>query len=549
MRNNGGSYVFAPTDRNGRVGVGCPWGSAEVTDMRLRAGLSPTSGDSSAWSFTEQLHQLCDPQSRYLNALRNTWRSNTVKVPRSWLDELNQRPPSNLDHEPLSETLRLVRQNLQLLEPAEVRSSMVSLNSVEPELCTLTQINDSGRRHPFERHAEMNEWCLYDRVEAIVHCDGTEWPNCGCLEDFFHDTPGFLEQSCPGQKFPRSMCPPDRPVDDLTFAILNQPFGSTGHPDLDDTESDIAYKRQVSRDRHLKICLSHPALLLGLDVELPTESTTQDASSRLTAISDLALHAQASIDTMVIAWSLRHSDCKSGGIGPTGIHPLPEWAIVFGLLCEEDKVTIIAHHPTLEIDPAVFPPGKPNGTLAPPRYRYQSSILDTFAFHQCLEAPPDGILDESIILERLRLATAMLALRKHLIRLSTIFDCVEWPGNIGRVEDELERSYSLYVPTPSPSEGSPKPRSPRGDVDYFGEDECAMCDAKTEKQVDKVGTSLGSRDEGQLEREGIGVVERALSYLMSSASSGKGEHGSVEPDGEGLRQRVQAWSLDVFNSL
>lgn len=154
-------------------------------------------------------------------------------------------------------------------------------------------------------------------------------------------------------------------------------------------------------------------------------------------LQDLALHAQPSVDLMLATLHLRHQQelGSNGHLGPE----LPDFACIVGLIFDAEAVSIVAHIPVVPQRHSNTPTAP--GAMSGPRYI--SHIVDTLPFPS---RPSPGSTIQEWIVQRLRVATALLTIQRHAHRLSAIWDDVMLPQNIRDGDDALETESAYMGP-------------------------------------------------------------------------------------------------------
>ncbi|KAF8888490.1 hypothetical protein CPB85DRAFT_280579 [Mucidula mucida] len=166
----------------------------------------------------------------------------------------------------------------------------------------------------------------------------------------------------------------------LDFSVLAHPIGSSS-------------PESVSRDKALYISVNRPALLLGM--KGPTGWQNGGTGKSLQElIAAMSVHAEASLDIINKGWQDHHR--YNSSLCP----PLPDEAIIFGVIYDSSQLHIIAH--ILKEDS--------------PRH-YVSYLVDSLEF----PAVPDGHGPAEWFTGRLRVLVALLTLQRHVHRLGSVW--------------------------------------------------------------------------------------------------------------------------------
>lgn len=128
-------------------------------------------------------------------------------------------------------------------------------------------------------------------------------------------------------------------------------------------------------------------------------------------IRDLADHAAPSLDILRATWLIQHSD----SLCP----PLPDHAIIFGLIYDLHKFHLVAHF----LNPKI------SGYAED--FDYVSILLDTFDFPSSLDFAEWSDT-------RARLVLALLTVQKHVFRLSTLWHDFRYPLELSRLSTQLD---------------------------------------------------------------------------------------------------------------
>lgn len=226
----------------------------------------------------------------------------------------------------------------------------------------------------------------------------------------------------PSHRTPPTQYPAHFPVGtelDVTWAVAFQPIPPV-------------CKATAQQARLAPLSLTSPGLLIGISAA-PAPNDT-DAGICHADLDRLSRVVQPNLEAMLIALSLHHKQQKGRPIAQIPEHPA--WSVIFGVFERKNSVAIVAHFPAFSKDGVLF--------------EYHSVLVDELPF------PPCHTDDESADgqLARFRLAIALLTIRRHVTRLTTIWDGTIFDHIIMVAERELLRETS-GIKSPQPSdEGS-----------------------------------------------------------------------------------------------
>ncbi|KIY66453.1 hypothetical protein CYLTODRAFT_32656 [Cylindrobasidium torrendii FP15055 ss-10] len=203
--------------------------------------------------------------------------------------------------------------------------------------------------------------------------------------------------------FPPSFLPQGIPPASLKFCVMPEPC----HP--------APYN--LRRASLLGPTLTHPALLIAIDAR--SFSSYDDESSRINDISRcLALHAEPNLHALRETWRMFYN--LSGG---APVPPLPEYAMVYGIAYDSEKIDLFAH----------FWSSSPDGQRTPNEVPEMISLhIDSFDFTVSTENLREWSLG------RLRLGVALLTIQKQIYRLASLWEDFDFPHDIHDLSGELD---------------------------------------------------------------------------------------------------------------
>ncbi|KAJ7157507.1 hypothetical protein C8R43DRAFT_996683 [Mycena crocata] len=174
--------------------------------------------------------------------------------------------------------------------------------------------------------------------------------------------------------------------------------------------------KMLRRSHDAPLRLSSPALTIGIGLK------DNDAADGLSSeeLKHLALAAQPHLEMLLVAWNVRYPDS-----------PPDSTVCIFVLALRGMHIFIVAHIPY----------------LCGSEFRYQSIVVDRLRF------PPriPGTDDREGMLDRLRLAIALLTIKNHTGRLASLCHDVVWPRTVFDEQLELVQQVTGTVTSQSQS--------------------------------------------------------------------------------------------------
>ncbi|KIY66459.1 hypothetical protein CYLTODRAFT_491469 [Cylindrobasidium torrendii FP15055 ss-10] len=210
----------------------------------------------------------------------------------------------------------------------------------------------------------------------------------------------------PSAQFPPSFLPDGIPPASLGFCVMPEPCHPAPH--------------NMRRSSLLGPTLTHPALLIAIDAR--SFSSYDDESSRMNDISRcLAMHAEPNLHALREAWCIFHN--VTDGSAP--VPPLPEYAIVYGIAYDSEKVDLFAH----------FWSSSPDSPRMHDEAAEMVSLhIDRFTFST--DGMSENLRERS--LGRLRLGVALLTIQKQLYRLASLWEEFDFPCDIRDLSENLD---------------------------------------------------------------------------------------------------------------
>ncbi|KAJ7289206.1 hypothetical protein C8J57DRAFT_1493654 [Mycena rebaudengoi] len=369
----------------------------ETSRLRRSAHISPHSTSRHLWDFCvlDDILESTDSNSGditvHLRRVRKFWHPETGKleVPEEWAGIIL--PPvleDPLDYR-YSDTKIWLRASLlsAIISPLASQLSLVPATDLDacvtPDYC--------GPKFP-SCPPDGGSSNIHNVVLLLMHSSGA-----GILErvaSLFNGTPGCQLKWDPGASFSSQF---GEEIPKVDFACV---------PEWQPTS-----KAMINRSRRLPLCLSSPALAIGIQLD-DKNSNCQLNTDELTRLADVV---QPHLEAVLIAWHCRHSSPPDVGV------------CIFGIALRNSHVFVVAHIPYLHLS----------------EYRYKSIILDQISF------PPS--YDPEASIARLRLIIALLTIQTHVGRLASLWESISWPPII--IDSELTRAQEFSgIPTPTPSE-------------------------------------------------------------------------------------------------
>lgn len=151
----------------------------------------------------------------------------------------------------------------------------------------------------------------------------------------------------------------------------------------------------------------------------PWEKAPQPPTMFRDVVKALSLHAQSSLQALRLACGFRH-------VGATSLPPLPNDAIIFGLIYDSREVHLVAHFWASDTD-------------------LMSVVVDTLDFPS--DVNPDTVDFAAWSENRVRLVLTLLTVQRHTFRLASLWDDVRFPSDISRLSSHLDTIIMGPEPT------------------------------------------------------------------------------------------------------
>lgn len=151
----------------------------------------------------------------------------------------------------------------------------------------------------------------------------------------------------------------------------------------------------------------------------PWAESFQPPTALHDVVNALSLHAQSSLQVLRLAWRFRHEDA-------TSLAPLPNDAIIFGLIYDSREVHLVAHFWASDTD-------------------LMSVVVDTLDFPSDVDS--DTVDFAAWSENRVRLVLALLTVQRHTFRLASLWDDVRFPSDISRLSSHLDTIIMGPEPT------------------------------------------------------------------------------------------------------
>ncbi|TFY72612.1 hypothetical protein EVG20_g390 [Dentipellis fragilis] len=364
----------------------------------------------------------CKDAIQYLVKLRNAWRSDSIAIPEAWkVCTEGQEAESGqiadaLDGSRLGPSLALVDDKISYISDARAKAEHDDLTAVGPDFLLSERLLSArfkwNEASPLDRRAMLRS-CLPD-VANVVDYDGEEIAAEDVVPAMFNWTPRSLIKCPPRFEFhdpiQTSLETPSKSID---FVVT---LRSSFPPPDEPTEHDAS----------APITLAHPALLVGTKGPIRWTSTRVQHGSRvdqrdtlLETLHDVNDAVQPSLTAHLINW--KHGLHRDAPL--RSLRQMPAEIMVLGIVYDADSLRIVG----------CFPQIAPDDQVA----RYISVVIDELPFARRSSITAD------FISERLRVATALLTLRKHAYRLAGYWVAVNnyWYQFILDIERQLEEIY------------------------------------------------------------------------------------------------------------